>query len=120
MMETIGDLAALVADVRPADLGDDATPLEQADWADHSAMAGTIYRLFTEGDGPAVLDWLCSLTVRRPTIDFELMQSGASNDALMRLAFFREGENEVVRRILLTIQQIDSAARGESDAESAD
>jgi hypothetical protein len=73
-----------------------------------------IHNLFTSELGRDVLAWMKALTTERPVIDPEHM-FGVDPKALMARAFFREGENETVRRIEKAID--DYRYLSEQDAE---
>ncbi|MEO0606608.1 MAG: hypothetical protein AAFY82_00145 [Pseudomonadota bacterium] len=121
MMEDIGDLQELISSVSEGDFatpGEEETLLQKAFNRDAN-MAGKIAQLFVSPEGKEVLEWLCAHTVRRPVLDFEA-RSTLSPEKAMALTYYREGENEVVWRILLTIRDFETAMRGGQDADDDD
>lgn len=118
MDEDIGNLASLISEVGLGDVtapGADNTPIQQGFDRDHD-MRAKIYELFSSELGAKVLDWLCSHTIRRSVIAFETIQTGMPSEDRMALAHFREGENEVVRRILIAMRDFKAIEEENSDA----
>lgn len=121
MSEALGDFDDLldgVGRVHP----EDVTDVEKAETAaqrgllKQKAMRAKIYHLFTTGDGPAVLDWLKTITIDRAVLPFETIMT-MNADQRAAHAAHREGENEVVRNIILAIQDHE---RGEDHEEATE
>lgn len=105
--EYLGDFVDLlggVGRVHPEDVSQTArTPVHEAFERD-KAMRRKIDKLFSTKNGQDVLAWLWQLTAGRPVLPFETLGTMTAEDRLA-LAHFREGQNEVVRLIVLSIKQ---------------
>lgn len=111
--EFLGDIADLLGGVGrayPADASEPRTPAQHAFDRDR-AMRRKIDKLFSTKNGTEVLAWLKAHTVDRPVLPFDTLGVMTAEDRLA-LAHFREGENEVVRLIILSIKD---NRRGDSD-----
>lgn len=82
---------------------DAATAAQKAFYRD-AEMRAKIARVFTRGEGPAVLKWLQEITIKRSVQPYELIASMTADQRAAHTSF-REGENEVVRNIILAIQE---------------
>ena len=103
--EFLGDFADLlggVGRVHPQAVSTPRTPAQHAFDRDR-AMRRKIDKLFSTKNGAEVLAWLKAHTLDRPVMPFDTL-GVMSRDDRASLADFREGENEVVRLIILSIK----------------
>lgn len=113
--EFLGDFSDIlggVGRVYPEDVSQPRTPAQHAFDKDR-AMRRKIDKLFSTKNGAEVLAWLKAHTIDRPVLPFDTL-GVMSRDDRASLADFREGENEVVRLIILSIRD---NRRGERDEE---
>lgn len=117
MSETLGDFADALGGgfgfVDPEDVTKASaakTAAQEAFVRDRDARAA-IYRTFNSDDGRRTLEWLCRVTIGRPVIPYEAIGQTTAEERMAH-AHFREGENEMVRNIMLAIHQHE---RGEDD-----
>jgi hypothetical protein len=118
--ENIGDLSDVIGGYGRTTKRDDTTrnaeimtPAQKAFERDR-AMRRKIDRLFSTKNGQEVLAWLVSITLDRSVIPFDTLGVW-SRDQRMTYADHREGENELVRAIILTLK---ANRKGESDDET--
>ena len=97
--------------------GDEVNP--DADTAFHQAarenrqLLNDIHALFSSPLGAKVLNWMISVTLAQPVIDRRMMFE-VPQENLNALALVREGENELVRRIITAVREFDQLAEEEN------
>lgn len=118
--ETLGNLADLIGGYGRTTHADDVTrgsnaitPAQVAFERDQ-AMRRKVDRLFSTKNGQEVLAWLVSITLDRSVIPFETLGVWSAEQRMM-YGHHREGENEIVRNIILTLM---ANRKGDTDGET--
>jgi hypothetical protein len=109
--QTIDDVSTDLPDIPAGD--DSETPFQSALNTAQTDQLAKIHALFTSDMGQAVLAWMKALTTDRAVIDADYMFA-VSPEKMMARAFFREGENETVRRIEKAIRDFETLDREET------